>query len=200
MDHETLADLGKRIDAAVEHARDLRTVRMTDAARSIWAAIYAELSQGRPGLLGAVTARAEAQTLRVALVYALADCSAVIDQPHLLAALAVTKYAQESAAYVFGDSLGDPVADDLLGALWRAADAGLSRTAIRDHFGKNQRASGSMRRSTYCRPEGWPARPRCPPEGDQARYGELRQKRPKRQKGVRHERKQGLWSYRSFLS
>ncbi len=140
MDNETLADLGKRIDAAVKHARNLRTVRMTDAARSIWAAIYPELSQGRPGLLGAVTARAEAQTLRVALVYALADCSAVIDQPHLLAALAVTKYAQESAAYVFGDSLGDPVADDLLGALWRAADAGLSRTAIRDHFGKNQRA------------------------------------------------------------
>lgn len=113
---------------------------MTEAARTIWGGVYAELSQPRAGLVGAVTARSEAQTLRLALIYALSDCSAQIDVPHLLAALAVIDYAQASAEYIFGDSLGDPVADELLEALRRAGDAGLTRTAIRDLFKRHQRA------------------------------------------------------------
>jgi len=140
IDPDAVADLGKRINRAIEHARTLHAVSMTEAARTIWERIYAELSQPRPGLLGAVTARSEAQTLRIALIYALADCSAVIDAPHLLAALAVIEYAEASAAYIFGDSLGDPVADELLAALRRAGDAGLTRTAIRDLLGRHQRA------------------------------------------------------------
>ncbi len=77
--------------------------------------------------------------MRLALIYALADCSAVIDAPHLLAALSIVEYAQQSAAYIFGDSLGDVVADELLAALRRAGDAGLTRSAIRDLFGRHQR-------------------------------------------------------------
>ena len=74
------------------------------------------------------------------MTYALADCSAVIDVPHLLAGLAVIEYAQASAEYIFGDSLGDPVADELLVALRRAGDAGLTRTDVRDLFKRHQRA------------------------------------------------------------
>lgn len=140
MDPELLADLAARINTAVEHARRLSAVGMTDAARARWAAVYAELSQGRPGLLGSVTARSEAHALRLALTYALAESSPVIDEPHLLAALAIVGYAQASAAYIFGDSLGDPVADELLAAIRRSGDVGMTRTAIRDHFGRNQRA------------------------------------------------------------
>jgi hypothetical protein len=139
IDPDALVDVTLRLNRAIEHARTLQWVRMTEAARTIWAGLYAELSQPRPGLLGAVTARSEAQTLRLALIYALGDCSAVIDAPHLLAALAVIEYVQASAAYIFGDSLGDPVADDLLAALRRAGDEGLTRTAIRDLFKRHQR-------------------------------------------------------------
>ncbi len=135
-----LEALGQRIDAAVEYARHLFVIDMSDAARAIWSGVYAELSQGRPGLLGAVTARSEAQALRLALIYALADRSAQIDAPHLLAALAILQYVQASAHYIFGDSLGDPVADELLTALRRRGDGGMTRTDIRDLFGKNQRA------------------------------------------------------------
>ncbi len=140
IDPAALADVAARLNRSIAHARTLHWMRMTDAARAIWANIYAELSQPRPGLLGAVTARSEAQTLRLALIYALADCSAVIDTPHLLAALAVIDYAQASAAYIFGDSLGDPVADDLLAALRRAGDEGLTRSEIRTQTGNHQRA------------------------------------------------------------
>ena len=140
IDSDALADVIARLNRAIAHARTLHWVHMTESARAIWAGIYAELSQSRPGLLGAVTARTEAQALRLALIYALSDCSGVIDAQHLMAALAVIEYAQQSAAYIFGDSLGDPVADDLLVALRRAGDGGLTRTGIRDLFRRHQRA------------------------------------------------------------
>ena len=56
---------------------------MTPAAERYWIDIYAELGKDTPGLLGAITARAEAQTIRLALVYALLDRAAQIDVIHL---------------------------------------------------------------------------------------------------------------------
>ena len=109
-------------------------------ARATWADVYPELSEGKPGLLGAVTSRAEAQVLRLSMIYALLDRSPVIRREHLLAALALWEYAEASAKFIFGDSLGDPLADELLRAL-RCNPAGLTRTEIRDLFGRNKDAT-----------------------------------------------------------
>jgi hypothetical protein len=118
-------------------------------ARELWAAEYDALSEGRPGLLGALTSRSEAQTVRLALVYALLDRSESIGEAHLRAALACWKYAEQSAACVFGQSLGDPLADRLLELLREAGPDGLTRTEIRDRTGNNRaepvaRALGSL--------------------------------------------------------
>ena len=40
-------------------------LKLDDAARKLWAQVYPTLSEGKPGLLGAITARAEAQVLRI---------------------------------------------------------------------------------------------------------------------------------------
>src|SRR5262245_24286914 len=77
--------------------------------------------------------------MRLALQYALLDLSAVIRAEHLLAALALWDYCERSVVYVFGDALGDDVADDLL-RLLRACPDGLTRTEMRDHFQRNQPA------------------------------------------------------------
>lgn len=127
-----------RLRAAATNARGLGVVSMTPAARNAWAAVYPTLSEGSPGLYGSVTARAEAQVLRLALVYALLDCADQIDVPHLTAAIALWEYCAASAAYIFGDALGDPVADDLLAALRVAGNAGMTRTQIRDYFKRHQ--------------------------------------------------------------
>ena len=50
--------------------------------------------RGHSGLYGAVTSRAEAQVVRLSLIYALLDCSPVIRQEHLLAALALWEYCE----------------------------------------------------------------------------------------------------------
>ena len=101
------------------------------ATRPLWAAVYPRLSEGRTGLLGAVTSRAEAQVLRLATLYAIVDGSAAIQPPHLLAALAVWRYCEASARYLFGDLTGDPAADALLEKV-RQCPAGVTRLEIRD--------------------------------------------------------------------
>jgi hypothetical protein len=135
---ERLAGFADRIASAVESANSFAQVDMTEAAKAIWASVYPQLSEGAPGLFGAVTARAEAQTLRLAMLYALLDGASVIDGVHLLAALAAWEYCAASAQYVFGSALGDPVADEILRALRNAGDEGLARTEISALFGRNQ--------------------------------------------------------------
>jgi hypothetical protein len=126
---------------AVAHARDLGATELhrDETARGLWHEVYEDLSAGRPGLLGAVTSRAEAQVMRLALVYALLDCASTISRPHLEAALAVWRYADASASFIFGDALGDPVADELRRVL-QARPEGMTRTEIRDHFKRNRTA------------------------------------------------------------
>jgi hypothetical protein len=116
-----ILNLGEKLKPVVEQARTIGRVTMTNAARIKWNAVYGHLSAPAPGLLGAVTARSEAQAVRLALVYALLDGRDEIDEPHLKAALAVWEYCEASAAHIFGDALGDPVADDILRALVQAA-------------------------------------------------------------------------------
>jgi hypothetical protein len=83
-------------------------------------------------MLGAVMGRAEAQVMRLACLYALLDCSATIRRPDLEAALELWRYAADSARFIFGDAMGDPTADAVLGALREAGEAGMTRTQIRD--------------------------------------------------------------------
>ncbi|MDQ6614330.1 MAG: YfjI family protein [Actinomycetota bacterium] len=128
-----------RLRAALDHGRSTRRFRLDDQARRRWWAIYPELSAAGPGLLGAVTARAEAHVVRLALIYALLDRAEHIGVAHIDAALALWAHAQASAEWVFGDSLGDPIADEIWRAL-RDEPAGLTRTDIRDLFGRNRRS------------------------------------------------------------
>lgn len=128
-----------RIRDAIAFARQIRKMSRSDKARRLWFQVYEELSEGKPGLLGAAVSRGEAQVMRLASIYALLDCSPVVKAVHLRAALALWKYAEQSARFIFGDSLGDPMADDLLRAL-RKSPEGLTRTQIRDLFDRNRRA------------------------------------------------------------
>jgi hypothetical protein len=136
VDGRALVALRGRFAEALAFARKRGELRREEGARCVWREVYDELSEGRPGMAGALLSRAEAHVMRLALICALLDRSAEIRQEHLLAALAVWTYAEQSVRHVFGDGLGDPVADEIL-ALLRASPAGRSRTEIRDHFQRN---------------------------------------------------------------
>lgn len=129
----------KRLTAARDFARQQNELRRDETAREVWLAVYSNLSAGRPGLAGAVTSRAEAQTMRLATLYAVLDQSPVIRAEHLMAALAVWRYCEESVQFIFGDSLGDATADEIVDLL-RARPEGVTRTDIREHFKRHKSA------------------------------------------------------------
>jgi hypothetical protein len=138
-DAELLVALQLRLAKAVSFARQSRRVGLDEEARAIWCEIYGTLSEGRPGLAGALLQRAEPHVLRLAQLYALLDGSGVIAAPHLMAAVALWVYVEQSVLYMFGNALGDPLADDLLHLL-RAAPNGLSRWELSNLLGRNQSA------------------------------------------------------------
>ena len=133
------AHLTDRLRRSVEFARGLgnHEFQRDPEAKSLWHLIYPELSEGKPGLFGAVTSRAEAQVMRLACVYALLDCSKEIRSVHLRAAVAVWTYCEESAKYIFGDALGYPLADALHRLLGKNPQ-GMPRTVISDALGRNR--------------------------------------------------------------
>ena len=127
----------ERVRDAVTFARTVRRTALAPDAQERWADVYPQLDEGRPGLFGQVTARAEAQTIRLALLCALLDKSAEIRLEHLGAALELWRYCSDSAAFIFGASLGDPLADAILEVL-RAHPEGMARTELSNHFGRNK--------------------------------------------------------------
>ncbi len=129
LNESALNSLVSRLHAALEAARDVGEMDMTETAWKVWDVVYETLTRDVPGLLGLVTARAEAQVRRLACIYALIDQSDIVDVPHLEAALAVWRYAEDSARYIFGDATGNPVADTIMAHLRQSPD-GLTRTQI----------------------------------------------------------------------
>ena len=69
--------------------------------------MYPVLSEGKPGLLGAVISRSEAQVMRLALVYAALNGARRISVDHMRAALVVWQYCEDSATYMRKRGLGD---------------------------------------------------------------------------------------------
>lgn len=133
-DPEALAGLGRSVGDAITTARTFGRVTMDGEAREIWAAVYPTLSASQPGMFGSLIARSEAQTLRLALIYALQDSSRQIRAEHLTAGLAAWRYAEHSVKFLFGSSLGDATTDRILEALRLANGSGLTRTQISGQF------------------------------------------------------------------
>jgi hypothetical protein len=137
---ETTAKLGKiarDLKEALAMAKQREEMFRTAAADETWDALYMQLTVDQPGLFGDLTARSEPQVLRLALIYALLDQSEAIECCHLKAADALWRYCEDSARHIFGDSLGNPFADDVLRLLKQAGSRGLSRREIYAAFGNN---------------------------------------------------------------
>lgn len=115
---EHLEALVATIRERLREARRITRMSWSSAAREIWEADwYQALSQERPGRVGVLLERAEAQVLRLAMIYALTDASDTLELVHLQAARALWQYSERSVAYLWGGSTGDAVADRILSDL-----------------------------------------------------------------------------------
>jgi Protein of unknown function (DUF3987) len=125
-----------RLRVALDTAETLSEVHRDPTAAELWRAIYPALSQGEPGLVGAILGRGEAQVLRLSLIYALLDRARAIGAPHLAAALAVWDYCATSARRIFAGRLGFTIADTLLEVL--RARGSQTTTELSGVFGRHQ--------------------------------------------------------------
>jgi hypothetical protein len=128
--------MAERLGAHLAAARHVGQVRFEATARADWHDIYARLSEPGVGLIGALTARAEAHVLRLAMLYTLIDGGTIVGPGHLRGALALWDYAARSAAWALRHTTADPVAEQVHAALTAAPD-GLTRTQLRDLFARN---------------------------------------------------------------
>jgi hypothetical protein len=126
--------LCQRVAVALAEARKISRLTRTPRAGQLWHRIYAELANERPGLAGAITSRAEAQVLRLSVLYAMLDGAGTIDVPHLLAARECWRYAEDSARFIFGDKLDNAEAEAIRVALAQAGDSGMARKEIGELF------------------------------------------------------------------
>src|SRR4029077_20263694 len=68
-----------RLTLAIEAGRKIGRADWSLAARHTWKSVYAEPSGPKPGLLGAIVSRGEAQTVRLATLYSALSGSAIIE-------------------------------------------------------------------------------------------------------------------------
>ncbi len=131
--------LTRLLAATLKHAQAAGQLRLDPDARELWHHAYRQLSRPLPGVLGQITARAEAHTIRLALLYALTDAAKQINPQHLTAALALHDYATHSAGWALQGATGQPLAEQIHAAL-QANPAGLTRSQISDTLKHNQPA------------------------------------------------------------
>ena len=136
VDRDEVADLR----LVTDRGREIKLFQFTvsdkaEQAEREWEAVYEMLSDRKPGMFGAIIGRAEAQVLRLSVVYALLDSSPEIRSEHQRAALALWEYAEQSARLIFGDATGNPVADTIMRALRDMGE--MDRTQINRLFGSH---------------------------------------------------------------
>lgn len=118
MPDSDLQELAEGLGQAVIKARKIECVAMSEAAAARWDEVYSSLGEDGDDVLDAITSRAEANVLRLALTYCLLDGENVISLAHLEAALALWAYAKASAAVIFSNGQqSDPTAAKILDAL-----------------------------------------------------------------------------------
>ena len=129
--------LDRQLATTLTTAQRTGQLRLSAPARRAWTDAYQQLAEPQPGIAGAISARAEAHTIRLALLYALLDNARQIQPAHLTAALALFDYAQRSATWALERTTGDPLARQIHAALTHALPSGLTRTQLRDLLHRN---------------------------------------------------------------
>lgn len=131
--------LDRLLATALRQARTAGQIKLDPDAREMWHHAYRTLAQPQAGIIGQITARAEAHVIRLALLYALADGKTQIGSPHLSAALALQDYATRSAAWALTGATGQPLAEQIHTILTNHP-GGLTRSQISQTLNHNQPA------------------------------------------------------------
>ena len=133
-DIEALAsDVGK----ALADARQVEQMSRSGLAEEMWENFYYVLPDDVLGIVGALSARIEAQMVRLSMIYALLDGLASIEPRHIRSAGDVWDYCGRSLQSIFGSFSGDAIADKLYKSIAAEGSAGLDETGQSDALGRH---------------------------------------------------------------
>ena len=135
MPSDELDKMREELRSIIIKCREIEQMVLSRDARERWIGIYEDLSKDHSGLVGACINRAESQVLRLSMIYALLDASASIAVSHLESALAVWRYCEESARFIFAGREVNPYAQKIMDLLQECGE--ISTTQIYDAFSKN---------------------------------------------------------------
>jgi hypothetical protein len=108
MPEAELRAIQREMKQVIDKARQIDRMKLTDGAKRLWGNVYKDLSKENSGLVGAVINRAEAQVIRLSMIYALLEGEHMIDDMHIESALAVWEYCESSARFIFSGRDVDP--------------------------------------------------------------------------------------------
>lgn len=142
---EVLASAADTLRTAVTTARQRFELEFSESFWPRWDVVYAELNRERPESKASdATARGVIYVLRLSMIYALLDGAEQIGVEHLNAALALWRYAEHSARWLFSSfeaERDDNAASGLAEFIRAGGTSGRTRTQIsRDYFNGNVKA------------------------------------------------------------
>jgi hypothetical protein len=140
LDEAKVRNLVSSLQSALRFASNAGRVQFDTESSRAWESAYDVLTEGAEGIFGSMTARAEAQVVRLASLYSLLDSSDTIRLPHLKAAQEIWAYCEDSVRCIFGNALGDETADTILRMLKNAPE-GMTQTAINRAFHSHKPSS-----------------------------------------------------------
>lgn len=140
---EVLAEYGPAIAETIASGTRNEEIQLTTTASELWVAEYSRLVRARSdGPVAQSLSRARPQVKRLALTYALADGAGTIDEPHLRAALALWRYVEDTAEWLFGAHIDTGETEGLLKFIAEAGSTGRTRTEISSGFyARNKKAA-----------------------------------------------------------
>jgi hypothetical protein len=145
VDLNSLSSLSSQLSESLAYGKNAFLITKNAEAQALWDILYPELSKEVSGIVGAMVARAAPQVMRIASIFALLDKTTVINPNHLKAAKAIVDYSERSVRFVFGDSIGDHIADRIHQELSLVFPDGLTETELHcslgNHAGKRFRGA-----------------------------------------------------------
>lgn len=105
-------------------------ITKTPAAEEVWALIYEHYAEKGEGETAALIGRAEAQILRLSLIYALLDGSEKITHEHICTARLVWEYCQKSVEFIFSEFNREKESSMVLNLLSALKEKPLSQSEI----------------------------------------------------------------------
>lgn len=117
MPKEEVTKIAEQLAESLEYGQRTAPITQAPDAEELWKQLYSDLTTDEPGKAGVIACRAEAQVIRLSMIYALLDKSSLIYRKHLEAGLAAWDYCAQSTRYLFGTALVNPREQKLLEVL-----------------------------------------------------------------------------------